>query len=310
MAMHRLLGMRVGVPDPDGLAAFYGEMGLAHDDSGHIDSPDGGTQVTIETHPFRRLLGVDIGVFDDRDLDAAATRAASVGLAVHRDGDRLSVIDPVSQVTFALTPAAPLVQTPPDPTPPSNAPGAAVRRNRRAPAVFGAPRPPRRLGHVVIGSPDPAATRSVLVDGLGFKVSDDCEGILTFLRCSTDHHNVALVHSPVPILQHYSWECDDLDHAGHLASALLRTDPARQTWGIGRHFAGSNFYWYLRDPSGSFIELYSDLDVIDDDVEWERSGRTTFALEHIGNIWGPDIPLEFIAPTDLPELQEAWAARS
>jgi hypothetical protein len=162
----------------------------------------------------------------------------------------------------------------------------------------------------VIGSPDPAATRSVLVDGLGFKVSDDAEGILTFLRCSTDHHNVALVHSPVPILQHYSWECDDLDHAGHLTSALLRTDPSRHTWGIGRHFAGSNFYWYLRDPSGSFIELYSDLDVIDDDEEWERSGRTTFGLEHIGNIWGPDIPLEFIAPTDLPELQEAWAAQS
>jgi catechol 2,3-dioxygenase-like lactoylglutathione lyase family enzyme len=310
MAMHRLLGMHVGVPDPDGLAAFYGEVGLAHDGSGRIDSPDGGTQVTIEQHPFRRLLGIDVGVVDDRDLDAAAERAASIGLTVRRDGNRLGVIDPASQVTISLTPAAPLVQTPPDPAPVPNAPGAPARVNRRAPEVFGAPRPPRRLGHVVIGSPDPATTRRVLVDGLGFKVSDDAEGILTFLRCSTDHHNVAIVHSPVPILQHYSWECDDLDHAGHLASALLRNDPSRHTWGIGRHFAGSNFYWYLRDPSGSFIELYSDLDVIDDDDEWDRHGRTPFELEHIGNIWGPDIPLEFIAPTDLPELQEAWAARS
>jgi hypothetical protein len=310
MAMHRLLGMHVGVPDPDDLAAFYEEMGLAHDGSGGIDSPDGGTQVTIEQHSFRRLLGIDIGVVDDRDLDAAADRAASIGLTVRRDGDRLGVTDPATQVTISLTPAAPLVQAPPDPAPAPNAPGAPVRVNRRAPAVFGAPRPPRRLGHVVIGSPDPAMTRSVLVDGLGFKVSDDAEGILTFLRCSTDHHNVAIVHSPVPILQHYSWECDDLDHAGHLATALLRTDPSRHTWGIGRHFAGSNFYWYLRDPSGSFIELYSDLDVIDDDDEWDRHGRTPFELEHIGNIWGPDIPLEFIAATDLPELQEAWAARS
>jgi hypothetical protein len=33
--------------------------------------------VTIEQHPFRRLLGIDVGVVDHRDLDAAATRAAS-----------------------------------------------------------------------------------------------------------------------------------------------------------------------------------------------------------------------------------------
>jgi len=83
------------------------------------------------------------------------------------------------------------------------------------------------------------------------ELSDEADGIIHFLRCSTDHHNIGLVHSPVPILQHYSWECDDLDHVGHTATALYRGDPSRHAWGIGRHFAGSNFYWYLRDPSGN-----------------------------------------------------------
>ena len=81
-------------------------------------------------------------------------------------------------------------------------------------------------------------------------------------------------------------------------------------WGIGRHFAGSNFYWYLRDPSGAFLELYSDLDQIVDDEAWEREGRTEFGFEHIANAWGPEIPLEFIEPADLADLQAGWAARS
>jgi catechol-2,3-dioxygenase len=189
----------------------------------------------------------------------------------------------------------------------SNAPGAVVRINERAPGVFGAPRPPRRLGHLVIGTPDLRATRDLLVDGIGCKVSDELDGIIHFLRCSTDHHGIGLVHSPVPILQHYSWECDDLDHVGHTATALYRADPNRHAWGIGRHFAGSNFYWYLRDPSGAFLELYSDLDRITDDTAWEQRGRTPMSLEHSVNAWGPNLPTEFVVPADLAELQAGWA---
>jgi catechol-2,3-dioxygenase len=210
-------------------------------------------------------------------------------------------------VRVTVSVAAPMTQLA-TPTVIDNRPGATVRRNLRASAVFQGPRPPRRLGHLVIGTPDIAATQLFLVEGLGCKVSDQADGIISFLRCSTDHHNIGLVHSPVPILQHYSWECDDVDHVGHTATALLRADADRHTWGLGRHFAGSNFYWYLRDPSGAFIELYSDLDMIDDDDAWEAQ-RTPLAFEHVANSWGPNIPMEFIAPHDLPELQAAWAAR-
>jgi Glyoxalase/Bleomycin resistance protein/Dioxygenase superfamily len=225
------------------------------------------------------------------------------------DDGVLSVVDPHSQVTFRVRAADPVpAQAPPTPIT-DNAPGRTVRRNARATGVFGAPRPPRRLGHLVIGSPDLAATRDLLV-ALGCKVSDEMPGIIAFLRCSTDHHNIGLVGSPVPMLQHYSWECDDIDHVGHAATALLRADPSRHAWGFGRHFIGSNHYWYLRDPAGSFLELFSDMDVIDDDDAWEREGRTPFGFEHVANSWGPAIPAEFIAPVDLPELQAAWAART
>lgn len=312
MGLHRLVGMQVGVPDPAALADYYRELGLTDDGNGGFGGTDGGTQVRVEEHPMRRLLGVDIAADDEASIAATATHLEAIGLTptVAGDGTGLTVVEPSSQVTFRIAVAPPWTQPLAPTSPPDNRPGSAVRHNRRAPGVFGAARPPRRLGHLVIGTPDLAATRDVLVEGLGLKVSDQMEGIIAFLRCSTDHHNVALVGSPVPILQHYSWECDDVDHVGHAATAMVRADGARHAWGFGRHFVGSNFYWYLRDPAGSFLELYSDMDVIDDDEAWARSGRTEFGFEHVANSWGPDIPAEFIAPDDLPQLQAAWAARS
>jgi len=307
MSLHRLLGFRAVVADPPALGAYYAELGLTGDSTfGHTGS-DGGAAVIIDEAPFRRLVAVDIGCDDDRDLDAVQQQLEARGASPKRESESVSVLDAASRVQFTVRIAEPEATGPRVAFVTPNAPGAVARINERAPGVFGAPRPPRRLGHLVIGTPDLRATRDLLVDGIGCKVSDEFDGIIHFLRCSTDHHNIGLVHSPVPILQHYSWECDDLDHVGHTATALYRRDPNRHAWGMGRHFAGSNFYWYLRDPSGSFLELYSDLDRITDDNEWEHRGRTPMSLEHTINAWGPNLPTEFVVPADLAELEAGWA---
>jgi catechol-2,3-dioxygenase len=307
MSLHRLLGFRGAVADPAALDAYYAELGLTGNATSGYAGSDGGGVVVIDEAPFRRLVAVDIGCHDDRDLDAAQQRLEARGASPTRKSESVSVVDPASRVMITVRVAEPEPIIEPVDLVTSNAPGAVVRINERAPGVFGAPRPPRRLGHLVIGTPDLRATRDLLVDGIGCKVSDELDGIIHFLRCSTDHHGIGLVHSPVPILQHYSWECDDLDHVGHTATALYRADPNRHAWGIGRHFAGSNFYWYLRDPSGAFLELYSDLDRITDDTAWEQRGRTPMSLEHSVNAWGPNLPTEFVVPADLAELQAGWA---
>jgi hypothetical protein len=41
--------------------------------------------------------------------------------------------------------------------------------------------------------------------------------------------------------------------------------PERPVWGLGRHYAGSNFFLYLKDPAANFSEYYSDMDCIIDD---------------------------------------------
>ena len=306
MSLHRLLGFRAAVADPAALAAYYGELGLSGDATSGYTGSDGGAVVVVDEAPFRRLIAVEIGCHDDGDLDAVQQRLEGGGSSVTRASDSISILDPSSRVQIIVRVAEPEGAIVPVPLVTPNAPGAVVRTNERAPAVFSGPRPPRRLGHLVIGTPDLRATRDLLVDGIGCKASDEVDGIIHFLRCSTDHHNIGLVESPVPILQHYSWECDDLDHVGHTATALYRTDPSRHTWGIGRHFAGSNFYWYLSDPSGAFLELYSDLDRITEDGAWEHN-RAPLSFEHIANAWGPNLPTEFVVPADLAELQAGWA---
>jgi Glyoxalase/Bleomycin resistance protein/Dioxygenase superfamily len=309
MSLHRLLGFRAAVADPTALAGYYAELGLTGDAASGYTGSDGGAVVRIDEAPFRRLVSVDIGCHDDRDLDAVEKRLETRGAAPRRDSESISVLDAASrvQITVRIAEAEAVVVPAALVTP--NTPGARPRVNERAPAVFGAPRPPRRLGHLVIGTPDLRATRDLLVDGIGCKVSDEFDGIIHFLRCSTDHHNIGLVHSPVPILQHYSWECDDIDHVGHTATALYRADTSRHAWGLGRHFAGSNFYWYLRDPAGSFLELYSDFDSIDDDDAWEQN-RSPLSIEHAANAWGPNLPTEFVVPDDLTELEAGWAGLS
>ncbi len=309
MGLHRLLGFTAAVPDPTALAAFYGDLGLGGSPTTGFTGSDGGASVLVDEGDFRRLVRVEFGCQGPEDIDAVARRLTDGGAAPIVGAGELRVVDTASRVEFVVrvADAAPAVSPASLVVP--NAPGATVRADERAPAVFAGPRPPRRLGHLVIGTPALPATRDLLVQGMGLKLSDEIDGVIAFLRCSPDHHNVALVESPVPLLQHYSWECDDIDHVGHSATALLRPDPSRHTWGLGRHFAGSNFYWYLRDPAGSYLELYSDLDQILDDEVWERRGRTPFDFEHVANSWGPDLPLEFIVPPDLDQLQAAWAER-
>ena len=308
MGLHRLLGLTTAVPNPDELASFYGELGLTRSGDVFAGSNDGAT-VTVQEGDVRRLVEVTVGVSDEADLSGIAKRLREGGATVTEDDGQLSTIEAASQVRFVLRVADREVAGAPVQSTEENTYAHTVRRNRRADGVFARARSPRRLGHLVIGSPDRTATRDFIVDGLGFRASDEIDGVISFLRCSTEHHNIAVVESDVPILQHYSFECDDIDHVGALATSLLRWTPERHVWGFGRHFAGSNYYWYLRDAAGSFIELYSDMDIIDDEHEWETSGRTPFEFEHVANAWGPNLPLEFVVPADIDELKAKWSTR-
>ena len=91
MGLHRLIGMRIGVPDPSGLASFYGEMGLTDDGSAGFAGTDGGTQVVVEEYDFRRLLEVRIAADDETTIVATSRRLTERGLTPSVDDTSLTV---------------------------------------------------------------------------------------------------------------------------------------------------------------------------------------------------------------------------
>jgi catechol 2,3-dioxygenase-like lactoylglutathione lyase family enzyme len=307
MALHRLTSILLGVPDVAAAAAYYEDFGLTPTGDGRFATADGGEQLRLVMAPRRRLVELGIGADDDDDLERIARSLSGLDRTVERGVGSLATIDPGTEVRVVVRIAERLDQ-PPATSAPSNGPGRTDRPTARAAALAReGPVRPRRLGHVVLGSLDLESSQRFFIEGIGFKVSDTVGGLASFLRCSTDHHNLLVQAAPVPFLHHTSWQVDDVDEIGCGATALLAKDPARHVWGLGRHHIGSNFFWYLRDPAGNFTEYYADMDAIVDDQLW-KPGVWEHGMKSLYS-WGPPVPPSFLAPDDLAELMAMAHAR-
>lgn len=299
MALHRLTSITMGVPNVAETAAYYTEFGLEPGEDGWFATRDAGRQLRIVHAPTRRLVEVRIGVDTPDDLAAAASRLERLGIQATPGSGTLTAHDQATAVRAVLE-VTPRLTQPPVAATAYNGPGRTDRTGRRAPGILRTDRVrPRKLGHAVIGTTDLEATTAFFRDGLGFKASDYIKDHGAFLRCSTDHHNILVLAAPVTFLHHSSWQVDDIDDVGRGAAAMLEDHPERHIWGLGRHHAGSNFFWYLKDPAGNFSEYYSDMDCIVDDQLW-----TPEVLEGAKGLfnWGPPPPPSFLAPEDLAAL--------
>lgn len=298
MPLHRLTSITIGVPNVEETIAYYTEFGLRPSGGAGLATRDGGEQLFIEHSKQRRLLGIGIGVDDLDDLDRIRRNLAQLDVDAHVCEGRLATREPIAGIKATVEIAERLDQTPEATA--YNFPGQTNRVDRRAAGVLREDRvEPRKLGHVVIGSTDAEATQKFFLKGLGFKVSDTVPGLAAFMRCSTDHHNVLVQQAPLNFLHHTSWQVDDVDDVGRGATAMLEADPDRHIWGLGRHYIGSNFFWYLKDPAGNFSEYYSDLDCVVSDELWEPG---VFEGMHALYAWGQPPPPSFLMPEDLGAL--------
>lgn len=296
MSLHRLTAITIGVPDVDRVAAFYRAFGLVETAPGTFATVDGGEQLRLVTAEPRRLVELGLGVDEPADLEAMTERLTVAGFAFERGVEELSVVDEPTGTTIRVT-VAPRITMAPHAAAAVNRPGATDRHGVRADAVDrDGPVRPRKLSHVVVGSPDQPSTQRLLVEGLGLQVSDTIVGVGSFLRCSTDHHNVLVQSAPIAFLHHTAWLVDDADEVGRGGAAMVAADPGCHVWGLGRHALGSNVFWYLKDPAGTFAEYAADLDVIDDPDAWEPEQTTGMRALMA---WGPPVPGPFLLPDDV-----------
>jgi catechol 2,3-dioxygenase-like lactoylglutathione lyase family enzyme len=299
MPLHRLTAITIGIPEVAAAAAYYEAFGLTPCAPGAFATLDGGEQLRLAPSPYRRLAQLGIGVDDPDDLERIVSSLTRLDVPIERGATSVAAVDRGTEVCVRIE-IAPRLRQAVVPAAEANGPGRTDRTTRRADAVLReSPVRPRKLGHVVLGSTDLDASQRFFIEGIGFKVSDTIAGLASFLRCSTDHHNLLIQPAPVPLLHHTSWELDDVDEIGRGAKAMLAADPSRHVWGLGRHHIGSNFFWYLRDPAGNFTEYYADLDCIIDDELW-----TPAVWDGAQGLysWGPPVPPSFLMPDDLADL--------
>jgi catechol 2,3-dioxygenase-like lactoylglutathione lyase family enzyme len=163
---------------------------------------------------------------------------------------------------------------------------------------------PLKLGHIAFNVVDVKKASDFYCNVLGFRVSDWMADFFVFLRCSPDHHTINLVDSKRSKLHHVAFE---LRNWGHLQTAcdFLATKGYPLIWGPGRHGIGHNLFAYHRNPDGQIIELFAELDQLNDEElgyfeprPWHKDRpqkpKVWAKDPSASNIWGIMPPSDFL----------------
>jgi catechol 2,3-dioxygenase-like lactoylglutathione lyase family enzyme len=155
---------------------------------------------------------------------------------------------------------------------------------------------PRRLSHILRFTTSVDRAIEFYGSVLGMRLSDRSGDGIAFLHGihGSDHHMLAFVKSGQPGLHHLSWDMPSLDSVG-LGAMGMQSKGYAQGWGFGRHVLGSNYFYYARDPWGSYSEFSCGIDYIPADMDWvglDHPPEDSFYL------WGPDVPPEFVVNSE------------
>lgn len=145
---------------------------------------------------------------------------------------------------------------------------------------------PRKLGHLLMFTPDWEESEAFFGRALGLRVADRAVGKVSFMSGGTgvrDHHCFGLIKDTHRGFQHSSFHVDSLDEVG-LGGLQMFKAGYKEGFGVGRHALASNLFHYTRDPWGSWIEYYSDMDKISEawiSKDWND-------LPYIWPQWAPE----------------------
>jgi len=264
-----------------------------------IDSPDPDALADF----YRRALGMAVCPIDkETSLVEASGRRLIIGRGAARghpwSAYALADIAHLARYRQYLRDRGAAVL--PSPSPLFDAEAFAVRDPDGRLAVFGKARADQsspagltgRLQHVVVASERFPAMMAFYRDVLGFLVSDtvhveDGKGGLgepnvCFLRANLAHHSFAVFRAPRSMSDHFALDVPSWDDirrwADHFAALEVPI-----WWGPGRHGAGNNLFFMVKDPDGNNIEISAELEEIpkgEPGKRWRAGGRAL-------NLWGP-----------------------
>ncbi len=314
IAVHSIHRFVISVPDLDQAEHFYAAFGL--DVRRHADRLDLHTvghphcwgQVYRGSGARKKLEYLAFGAYAD-DLDTLKARARAAGALMQdrhplgsADGFWLRDPDGVALQVLVADKVTPTERAP--------ALGPVVKRNPVGADIApmrseGVPVRPVRLSHVLVFCTDVDATLAFYERMLGLRLSDRSVDLLAFMHGAhtSDHHLLAMAKSEGPGLHHTSWTVQRLDEVGMGMEQMLAAGYT-EGWGVGRHVIGSNYFYYARDPWGSFAEFSFDIDFIDAQSDWPAGN---YPPEDGMYLWGPAVPDFFVQNHELAAQTEPVA---
>ena len=235
MTNSKVTGIRsieLGVRDLHQSAEFYTKIWAleevaAEGDSMHFRATGGEHHVlTIRERAKPSLLGVHFAASDRAAVDQLSARAKGYGVAVAGEPGPLPASAGGGYGFRFHTPDGLPMSISSDSV---QHPNVVVDRSR-----------PTKISHVVLNSARTEDQVPFFVDVLGFKLSDSTH-MMEFLRCSADHHSVAIFRNNGPSLNHVAYELPNIDGLMRGAGRLKQSGFDIE-WGVGRHGPGSNVF--------------------------------------------------------------------
>jgi catechol 2,3-dioxygenase-like lactoylglutathione lyase family enzyme len=280
MTNGRVTGVRsieLGVRDLRQSADFYTkawalEEVCADGDGIHLRATGGDHHVlTIRERGKPSLLGVHFAAPDRAAVDALCAKAKSYGVTVVGEPAPLPAAAGGGYgFRFETTEGLPMSIA----SDITQHPDVALDRSR-----------PTKISHVVLNSGDAAKQMPFFVDVLGFRHSDSTH-MMDFLRCSRDHHSIALVRANGPSLNHVAYEVPNIDGLMR-GSGRVKRNGFDIEWGVGRHGPGNNVFTYFIEPDGFVAEYTTELDQIDEATHVPQDAKYWEKMVPIrGDRWG------------------------
>jgi catechol 2,3-dioxygenase-like lactoylglutathione lyase family enzyme len=298
MTVRSLQHIALTVPDAAVGKKFYGDFGLEARDDGkrvvmgcHGRNQD---QVILVEGKRKRMhhicFGARAGAIAGLKTRLEKNGARLVDAPKETQGDGLWFRDPDELlVNVRVAEPAPWADAPEWKI---NNPGHLNRVGVPGHPSRAAPVRPRRLGHTLRFTPNLDRITDFYLRVVGMRLSDRSPGIIAFLRSGeggSDHHVLGFIQDDKPGYHHASFEVGNIDELGMGACRLLEKG-YRDGWGFGRHVIGSNFFHYIRDPWGSLVEYFCDIDYIPDGTDWKPKD---YLAEDSLYAWGPNVPDDF-----------------
>jgi 2,3-dihydroxy-p-cumate/2,3-dihydroxybenzoate 3,4-dioxygenase len=143
------------------------------------------------------------------------------------------------------------------------------------------------LGHIVleINVKEWQSTVSWMLANANFRLSDQVDGYVSFLRCFPNpvHHSLGIGRAPRTHLHHFNFMVRSIDDIGRAVNRLRKAG-VPIVFGPGRHVASTSIFLYFLDPDGMTVELSFGMEHFDE--QSPRDSRLLAPKMETVDAWG------------------------